>query len=160
MAGVKDTILNIIILLLLLLLCWQAIKEPKFLVREIQKQDTIIVRDTVRIEARGKIVYRTKYKYVQSQDSAQSTTTGSEIDSSSFTVCLDTTVAKTMLNVCYFYPENKFMLNIQSQPDTITKYTVIEKPIIKYEQRKDNWTIDLLKIGSGMILGFMLGKIK
>ncbi len=158
--AVKDIIFSIIILVLLIFLSWQTIKGPSFVIKEIQKQDTIIVRDTIRIEAKAKIIYRNKYKYVQSQDSTLTSAIEKQADSSSFAACFDTTVAKTFLNVCYFHPENKFWIDIRSQPDTITKYITIEKPIFKYEQQKDKWTTDMLKIGGGLVLGFLLGRIK
>ncbi|QLH52740.1 MAG: hypothetical protein CH6_0017 [Candidatus Kapaibacterium sp.] len=153
---IKDLVFGIIILILLVLLGYKTITQPGFVVKEVQKQDTIIIRDTIKLEAKARIVYRTKI--IAKTDS--SITKEEAIDSTSFIACIDTIVAKTTINTCYYYPENKFEMLIKYQPDTITKYTIIEKPIIKYEVQKTNWTQDALKIGGGIVVGFLLGRIK
>lgn len=152
----RDIIYGIIVLLLLFLLGWQTINRPSTtVVKEVRKQDTIIRRDTIKIETKARIVYRTKYiPKAKRVDSA--TTETKEVDSTAFVACFDTTIKKTSISTCYFYPENKFEMLVRFAPDTITKYTIIEKPIPQREQRS-NWYVEALKIGGCFVLGVVLG---
>lgn len=157
----KDYISTMIIIVLLLFLSWQSIRESKekTFLKELYSKDTIVVRDTIHVEAKGKITYR--YKYISvAKDTSNEIVIVSQADSLSFVACVDTMIQKTSLNACYFYPENKFVVDIKSLPDTITKYTIIEKPFVAQKKEKDPWYLDVIKFGSSVVVGFLLGKIK
>jgi hypothetical protein len=146
----KDFLYILVILIFLLLWGYERFFDTPQ-VQTIVKQDTILVRDTIRIEkVKGKITYRIK----EQRDTIV------VYDSTRYIACFDTSISKSYISVCYNYPENFFSTFIVFKPDTIQKYTIIEKPIMKVETRKDPWYIDAAKISGGIILGFMIGRVR
>lgn len=151
---IKDTIYGIIILALILVIIGGLIYFPKIDVREIYRRDTVITREPILIEAPAKIKYKTRIiRDTLFKDTAifiQS------VDSSSWVACIDTTIKKVSIGVCYLYPESKFNINLYSLPDTIEKVIYIEKPLIKYEKEASKWYEDVYKIGGGVLIGVVL----
>lgn len=145
---ITEFILSIAVVILLVLLTVSQVKPPEF--RTVVQHDTILVRDTIVITQKAKVQYKIK----EIRD------TVIVYDSTNFVACIDTSIKKSQIMVCYSYPESIFSINLKFQPDTIQKTTVIEKPILKYEQKKDPWYYDALKIGGGVVVGFMLGRVK
>jgi len=150
----RDFVYGLVILILIGLLIWQNFQK-EYIYRETTKIDTILVRDTIQILAPAKVVYKTKYKI-----DTLTKIIVEETDSSAYTACLDTTIGKTNLGVCFTYPEKYFSIQANFVPDTIMKTIIVEKPFLRYERKEMKWWEDALKIGAGVVLGYALGKIK
>lgn len=155
----REWVYIVVILSLVVLLLFQFLKSPNIVTQEIIVRDTVITYVPIHIEQQGKITY--KYKYIYRYDSLQTNTVivNSEIDSTRFVSCVDTLVNKTQVDVCYEYPENIFRINVNQLPDTLIKYTVIEKPLLNVPSsigtQKDDW----YKIGGAFLFGVLVGGI-
>jgi len=146
----KDFMYAFVILVLLAFLSYEKFFDKGRIV-EVQKRDTILVRDTIRLEKiQGKIVYKIKEK----RDTVV------VYDSSAFVTCFDTAYNRSYFSVCYAYPENHFSTFISFVPDTVQKHIIIEKPIIKLEPKQEPWYYDVIKVSGGIVLGFLFGRAR
>ncbi len=129
-----------------------SLKPPRIV--ETISRDTILHKIPVFISSPGKIKYKTKTILREKTD------TVFVLDTLRWTSCIDTTIRKANIKVCYEFPTNQFEIGIWFQPDTVRMINVIEKPLLKYEQQKNSWYVDALKIGGGVLLGYILGRSK
>lgn len=156
--NVKDTIFGLVILLLLLFVGYREfVRQP--VVRTIERRDTIVQRDTIRIFQRGEIRY--KKIYIERWDTIREKFyTEVTEDTSVWTACVDTSVKRTRVTACFFYPSRVFDIRIVPQADTIEKYIITERPIMKIEQSRTSWYVEAGKIGGSFLLGYILGRAK
>lgn len=145
----KDLAYLLIIVVLLVFGAYQYFQKD-VVVKEYFTRDTILMRDTISIVQKGRIQYKT----ILVKDTIL------KIDSSAFVSCIDTMISKSNVSVCYRYPENMFSVDLRFIPDTVTKYTIVERPILKYEEKKNSWWEDVAKIGGGILVGYLLGRVK
>lgn len=145
----KDLAYLLVIVVLLVFGAYQYLQKD-VVVKEYHTRDTILVRDTISIVQKGRIQYKT----ILVKDTIL------KVDSSAFVSCVDTIISKSSVSVCYQYPENMFSVDLRFIPDTVTKYTIVERPILKYEEKRNSWWEDVAKIGGGIIVGYLLGLVK
>lgn len=156
--NVRDYLFMLVIVVLIGLLVWREVTNDG-VVRIVQTRDTIIFRDTIQVTLPAKVHY--KKVYVEKFDTGRKSSIVEVLqDTSTWIACADTMIKKTTINVCFFYPKKEFSLHIAYRPDTIEKTVIVEKPLVKLEQPSNRWYYDVGKFGGGLLLGFLLGRVK
>ncbi len=150
-----SNLLTVFLILLLLFAIFYKTGQPTpapIIIKELAV-DTILVRDTIVVRAPAKIVYKEKIIPITKD---KDTTI---VDTTSWSACIDTTIAKADVSVCYFYPENSFSIRVYPLPDTVRIYTkqVIEVP--KIEKHKSDWKENALYVGGAFVGGLIIGLI-
>lgn len=146
-------LLGLVFLIMFVLLVFAWFREPEKNTVFITHQDTIIIRDTIRLWMPAKVQY--KRVYVERLDTVRERmVTEVKLDTNVYIACIDTTVGKTTIEACFFHPKKYFSIVVSSQPDTVRQTIIVPKS----EERKNAWWQDAGKVSIGVVLGFLLGR--
>ncbi len=110
---------------------------------------TIIKHDSIRLIAKGKIVYDITEQEIIIKDTVK-------IKVLPFYSKLDSVVNNDTCSLAYYYPQNRFELGIKRKQDsivTITKYIELKEETAWYDSKPFNIVVGVLGgIGLGMLL--------
>ncbi len=147
-------ILNGLLLVALLVLLVKRVDKKQFIY--VKQVDTVLIRDTIKVWMPAKIKYKKIYE--EKSDASGKRQTVIREDTSEWIACIDTTIKRTRVEACFFYPKKYFSVLVTTKPDTITKTLYIEAP--KPMQKQETWYEKPLIFLGGVGLGLILGLLK
>ena len=151
----KDNIITIVIVGIMLFLLWLLYLNPRketvYVDRVSRDTLTLVHQDTLKINAKGKIVYRNINQYVVMYDSVRDTL------KLSFKSEIDTILKQDTCKISYEYPMNVFSVLIKKKPDSIRTITEVH---IKEIERAESWYVKPSIFLGGVLLGYVGGRLK